>query len=196
MSEQDYIGRLVSQIQAGDRQSFRELFMRYFDRIQAYMELMLRNGAAADAATDETFRRIHLDISDYDPEHCSFDVWICRLMRREAQRRLEWSGESMSENPSSAPSSANIEAADAPDPDLASFTDVDILRAIKRLSASERELVILHYTFALKMTDLAAVLDRGADDVRAQYQLALGRLNAMLPRAARKSSPKNGNVIS
>jgi RNA polymerase sigma-70 factor (ECF subfamily) len=196
MSEQDYIGRLVSQIQAGDRESFRELFMRYFDRIQAYMELMLRSEAAADAATDETFRRVHLDISGYDPEDCPFDVWICRLMRREAQRSLESTGESMSENPSPASSNANIEAASAPGPDLASFTDRDILQAIKRLSSSERELVILHYSFGLKMADLAAVLDRDADVVRAQYQQALGRMNATLSRAARKSSPKNGNVIS
>jgi DNA-directed RNA polymerase specialized sigma24 family protein len=196
VSEQDYIDRLVSQVRAGDRESFRELFMSYFDRIQVYMELMLGNEATADAATDETFRRVYSGISDYRPQDCSLDAWICRLMRREAQRRVEWSGEPMSENPSPASSGADTEAIGASGPGLTSVTDHDILRRIARLHSSERELVVLHYIFGLKMTELAAVLDREVDDVRAQHQDVLDRLNAMVSRAPRKSSSKSGNVIS
>ena len=196
MSEQDYIDRLVSKARAGDRQSFRELFMRYFDRVQAYMELMLGDEAVADAATDTTFRRVSSDISDYRPREFSFDTWICRLMRREAQRRAEWSGELMSEDPSPVSPGADMDAVDAPGTDPTSVTDRDILRRIARLQSSERELVILYYAFGLKMTELAAVLDRPVEDVRAHYRDVLDRLNAMVSRERKKSESKNGNVIS
>jgi len=159
--------------------------MSYFDRIQVYMELMLGNDAAADAATDETFRKVYSGISDYRPQDCSFDAWICSLMRREAQRRVEWSGEPTSENPSPASSGADAEGVDASGPDLTSVTDHDILRRLARLHSTERELVVLYYIFGLKMTGLAAVLDREVDDVRAQHQDVLNRLNAMVSRAPR-----------
>lgn len=183
MSEHFEISRLGARVQAGDAESFRELYMRYYDRIQVYMDVMLRNEAAADAATEETFRRVLSDISDYRPGYCSFDAWICRLMRRAANRRLGWSGDATGEAIPTASPDASVEV-DEPRHGLASVTDHDIMREVVRLSLREREIVILHYMFGLEIGELAAVVGGDVGDVRARHQNALGRLNAMLSRAS------------
>jgi DNA-directed RNA polymerase specialized sigma24 family protein len=166
--------RLVAQIQAGDRQVFKELFLRYFDRVHTYMDLMLEDEADAHAATQTAFRMALSELPGYRFENGSFEGWLCRFVRRAARGRVV----------ARSGSTARIDGASATGLDLATIADGDILRLIRQLPPGERELVILHYMFGLNPAELADVVERDEDEVDARFQRALVRLNSMLRTAS------------
>lgn len=181
MSERLDRRRLVAQIQAGDRQVFKELYLRYFDRVNAYLSLMLEDEAEANAATQTAFRMALSELPAYRFENGSFEGWLCRFVRR-AGRRQVVGGDAPKAREEGRPASSQGAAAGAAEPelDLTTISDGVILRMIPRLPRSERELVILRYMFGLSLEELSAVVERSADEVGTRHQQALASLTVML----------------
>jgi DNA-directed RNA polymerase specialized sigma24 family protein len=181
--------QLIAQIQAGDRRVFKELYLRYFDRVHTYMNLMLEDEDEAHAATQTAFRMALAELPGYRFENGAFEGWLCRFVRRAARGRVGVRGGSVAQAEASPASDHDTDGIADPGPDLRTISDGDIVGLIQQLPPRERELVILHYMFGLNPAELAVVVEREVDEIGARHQRALDRLGSMLSLRTASSPP-------
>lgn len=71
----------------GDETAFREILGRYRFRIMAICVRMLKNQTEAEEAAQDSFVKIYLHLSDYDPNR-SFAPWAAGIAINECRDRL------------------------------------------------------------------------------------------------------------
>ena len=76
---------LIRNIQAGDKDSFREFYEAYADYAIRTASAITRNREMAKDAVQETFIRVYRQIGSYNPE-LPFDPWFYRILMNECLR--------------------------------------------------------------------------------------------------------------
>jgi RNA polymerase sigma-70 factor (ECF subfamily) len=179
--------RLVTRHQAGDKEVFGELYMRYFDRVYSYLRLALDDEHAAEDATQQVFVKVMEALPRYERRTQPFRAWLFTIVRNHAIRYLEKRGrmevvdpvELTERSESSEPEPAEALGA------LGWITDREILMLIERLPDAQRQVLMLRYMLDLTTTDIAAVLGRSNEDVRALQSRALRFLQQRLTALGR-----------
>jgi RNA polymerase sigma-70 factor (ECF subfamily) len=184
--------RLVARIQAGDRDGFAALYLRYFDRVYSYLRLVLRDPAEAEDAAQQVFLTLLEVLPRYERREAPFRGWLFVIVRNHARAVLKRSAR-VELHPDLEPEQPD--AAAPPDPDLPALgwiADRELLLFIERLPLAQRQVLALRYMLDLSYPEIAQVLDRTQDDVRSLHSRAVRFLRARLTAVGRSPvSPRH-----
>ncbi len=165
---------LVRRAQAGDREAFEALAATSYDQMYAISRRVLRDGAAAEDAVQETLIRIWRDLRSLrDVER--YDAWSKRLLirschdqwRRTRRIRTEIGG-------------IDLERRDPRD-DYATVGHRDELeRAFGKLSIEHRAVVVLTHYQGYSATDVGEILGIPPGTVYSRLHYALKALRSAM----------------
>jgi RNA polymerase sigma-70 factor (ECF subfamily) len=189
--------RLVTRHQAGDKEVFAELYMRYFDRVYSYLRLALDDEHAAEDTTQQVFLKVMEALPRYERRVQPFRAWLFTIVRNHAIRYLEKRGRMEVVDP--------VELTDRredptePEPAealgaLGWISDREILMLIERLPVAQRQVLMLRYMMDLTTTDIAAILGRTSEDVRALQSRALRFLQKRLTALGRTPTSRQPTI--
>jgi RNA polymerase sigma-70 factor (ECF subfamily) len=163
---------------SGDHAAFERLATRVVDRLSRVAYLLLRDGAQAEDAVQETLFRAWIGMAKLrDPER--FDAWIHRLLvhacadQSRGSRRYDAVVRALPTEPF---------ARD----DVAGVADRDAMeRGFRRLSAEHRAVIVFRYYLDLPVHEVADVLGLPVGTVKSRLHHARAGLRAGLEADAR-----------
>jgi RNA polymerase sigma-70 factor (ECF subfamily) len=170
--------RIVVRYQSGDRDAFSALYMRYFDRVYAYMRVALGESQGAEDATQQVFIRLLERLSRYERREQPFRAWLFTIVRHIAIDELRTRGrlERVDLRPVPEPG-ASAEAESTPSDWL---SDRDLRMLVERLPLAQRQVLLLRFMLDLPHDQVAQILGRTPDQVRTLQARALRFLNTRL----------------
>jgi RNA polymerase sigma-70 factor (ECF subfamily) len=179
--------RLVAQIQAGDRDAFERLYVRYFDRVYSYLRLGLNDPHEAADAAQQVFVRVLDALPRYERrESVPFRAWLFAIARNHMRSELMRRGRiELVDDPAAVVREEEHGEQTAENLALAWITDQDLLLFIERLPLSQRQVLVLRFLLDLSHEQTAAVLGRSVEDVRRLQWRALQFLRARLTAVGR-----------
>jgi RNA polymerase sigma-70 factor (ECF subfamily) len=164
---------LVDRARHGDREAFSVLASGAVDRLYAIARLILRDTELAEDATQDALVRAWRDLPALrDAER--FDAWLYRLIVRACadigRRRRRWRAE------------ISIVVAEPAESDRASdLADRDQLeRGLRRLTASQQAILVLHFYVGLSPSEAADALDIPVGTAKSRLHYAVEALRAAL----------------
>ena len=163
---------LIRNIQAGDKDSFREFYEAYADYAIRTASAITRNREMAKDAVQETFIRVYRQISSYNPE-LPFEPWFYRILTNECLRFLK------KESPLSKFELPDLEN----DPSLAeeSFDHLsDLYDTIQSLDDIHRIPIILKYVRGFTEKEIADILGLNHNTVKSRLFKGRKRLKEQL----------------
>ena len=185
--------RLVNRIQCGDAGGFTDLYRTYFDRVYAYMRVVMKDRHEAEDATQQVFMKLLEALPEYEPRR-PFAAWLFTIARNRAVDQLRKSnrldvtepGEMDRRREDEAPEHAELNA-------LNWISDSDLLVFIERLPIAQRQALLLRFMLGLDAGQIAVMLERTPDDVRKLQHRALRFLEARLSAIGRE--PQGGRRV-
>jgi RNA polymerase sigma factor (sigma-70 family) len=174
-SEDRDTARLVAAIQAGDSERFAELYMRYFDRVYGYLNVVFRDSHEAEDAAQQVFLNVLEALPRYERRTQPFRAWMFVIVRRHALERLEKSHRVDVVDPVelNRRSEANGEAQAEPGVSALDWiSDPELLLFVERMPSAQRQVLMLRYMLDLDYGDIAKLMDRKIDDVRMLHHRA------------------------
>ncbi len=170
---------LLRRLVRGDERACRELIRRYHAGLFNYLRHLGADHHLAEDLTQETYAKAWGKFHTVR-ESASLRSWLFTIARNELlargrQRRLRV---------------GNLEdAPDYPDPDPGilehleeSERDRDLRRAVLKLEAPLREMVVMHYFGELSITEVGSVLGIPGGTVKSRLNRALSELRHLLGR--------------
>jgi RNA polymerase sigma-70 factor (ECF subfamily) len=188
--------RLVARIQAGDREGFAELYLRYFDRVYSYLRTALNDPHGAEDATQSVFINVMEALPRYERRRQPFRAWLFVIVRNFALNELQKRSRADVLDPAqldrlrdrSAPTEDELSA-------LEWITDRDLMLFIERLPLAQRQVLLLRFMLDLSSGEIAAVLGLTASQVRAHQHRALRLLENRLVALGREPVRDGGKIL-
>lgn len=173
---------LVLRAQAGDTEAFGQLYDRYRELVRRYVQSRVGSPELAEDITSETFLRALRRLSSFSWQGRDVGAWLVTIARnlvadhyKSGRYRLELTTDDVGR-------SGVPLVADGPEGlVLAGLRDEELLAAVDRLGAEQRECIVLRFLHGLSVQETAQVMDRNDAAVKAlQYRAvrSLGRLLA------------------
>jgi RNA polymerase sigma-70 factor (ECF subfamily) len=178
---------LVAAAKGGDSEAFAKLYRCYFDRIYAYLRLMLRDAAEAEDITQRVFMNALQGLDRYEarPDR-PFRAWLFTIARNEAITYLRKSRRESVHDPVDLeqhredPYGAELRS-DA----LLDISDHDLVQFIERLPLAQRQVLALRYMLGLERKEIAEVLELTPNHVSVIHGRALRFLRDRLTAVGR-----------
>ncbi len=172
----------VARAQRGDVAAFSELVARYQDRIYRFLVRLTRSQDDALELTQETFLSAYQALPRWRPD-ARFTTWLFRIARNQA---FDWLRRSKRVEFVALEEGQGFDIADpAPTPDAALET-VQRLRALERalarLPAEHREILLLREIEEMSYEEIAGVLDVSLGTVKSRIARARAGLLEKMPR--------------
>jgi RNA polymerase sigma-70 factor (ECF subfamily) len=182
---------LVDRFKAGDQGAFDEMVTRYWDRIYAMVNQLLRNQQDAEEVTQDAFIRAHRALGDFRGES-SFSTWLYQIAtnlarnrywywwRRKRDRSISFD---MPLGTDSDLTLADVVPAEVVDPGDATVTQEFIDRVsagMEQLSEKHREILILRNVQNLSYEEIAAILKISVGTVKSRIARARESLREKL----------------
>jgi RNA polymerase sigma factor (sigma-70 family) len=174
-SRDDFSDRdLIDAAGRGDEQAFAALFERHVDAVRGF--LAVRVGAQlAEELAAETFAAAWSSLGRFDDTFVSARPWVygiaTNVLRRHRESELQWQ--------QSIVAGTQFGSASQAPPALAEV-DPAILRALARLDARDREILVLVALGELKAAEAGALLGISAVAARIRLHRARRRIIAIL----------------
>jgi RNA polymerase sigma-70 factor (ECF subfamily) len=174
-------GRLALRIQAGEADAYEMLYKRYYERLFAFLRVILGDHHEAENAIQDTFLRVFESLPRFELRagH-SFRAWLFTIARNEAFMRRRRKQLIHTCEPEELLRHADRFPEVCPDGSPMRFTDPDFIAAIDRLPDLQRQAITLHKVLGFSARDTAAVLGRTPEAVRALEHRAMRSLEAEL----------------
>lgn len=185
---------LLARAAAGDHEAFADVYRRYHQVVYRFGCAMTGSEAAAEDLTQETFVSLFRELARYDPARASFTTYLYGIVRNLSRERLRRERRFLSLEVLG----ANREASYTADPmgarqeaELAS----QVRRALSRLPARYRELIVLCDLHGLSYADTAVVVNISISAVRSRLhrgrQILRQRLSPLTrPEPRRRRHPE------
>jgi RNA polymerase sigma-70 factor (ECF subfamily) len=189
-------GRLVTRIQAGDREQFALLYMRYFERLYAYLGVVLGNSHEAEEAVQHVFLSALQALPAYERRGTPFRAWLFRIARNRALDELRARGRVEPADPHDVDRRREAETA-PPSPELNSLgwlSDRELALFVRRLPQAQRQVLMLRFAADLSHTEIATILDCTPVDVRMLQSRALRTLRDRLTAIGHDCPSRRGKV--
>jgi RNA polymerase sigma-70 factor (ECF subfamily) len=182
---------LVDRFKNGDQSAFDEMVTRYWDRIYAMVNQLLRNQQDAEEVTQDAFIRAHRGLVNFRGDS-AFSTWLYQIATNLARNRYwYWWRRKRDKSVSfDAPISADndttlaeIIPAELETPEDATVTQElvsNIAAGMERLSAKHREILILRNIKNLTYEEIAAILSISVGTVKSRIARARESLRAKL----------------
>ena len=186
--------RLLTDLRAGRAGACAELVRAHYRAVYRFLVHLTGDVHRAEDLTQETFAAAWAGITAFRGR-AALSTWLHRIAytkfidARRAEQRAAAARERVA-GPASPP----------PDPAAAATADDEarhLYRALHRLAAPDRTVLVLHYLQGLSYREMAAVLDEPAGTVKWRTGEALARLRGLLgaevpdhePRTTSESGP-------
>jgi RNA polymerase sigma factor (sigma-70 family) len=173
------IARIAIQAQAGDREAFRELYLRYFDPVYAYLRLALQSVHDIEDGLQAVFTKLLDRLPDHRIDLTPVSVWLGAILYGHAPDRDDPVAR-VFEEPASAGAAA--EALDL----LEWLTDDDLRMLMERLPAVEREIMGLCYILDLTAREIGTITGLTADDVERAHSRSIRFMGRCLTSLQRR----------
>jgi RNA polymerase sigma-70 factor (ECF subfamily) len=186
--------RLVTRIQAGHREGFADLYLRYFDRVYGYARMVLRDQHEAEDLTQQVFMRVLEALPRYERRKQPFRGWLFVIVRNHMLHHLRKYNRLDVVEPQ-ALDRARERSGEGAELDLSVLgwiTDRDLMLFIERLSVPQRQVLLLRYMLDLPAAEIAEILGKTPEQVRKLQQRALDFLEARLSALGR--TPRSGRA--
>ena len=172
----------IARAQRGEVAAFSELVARYQDRIYRFLVRLTRSPDDARELTQETFLSAYQALPRWRPE-ARFTTWLFRIARNQA---FDWLRRHKRVEFVALGDEQDFGFADpAPTPDVA-LESVQRLRhlerALMRLPAEHREILLLREIEEMSYEDIAEVLDIRLGTVKSRIARARAGLLEKMPR--------------
>ena len=175
MNDQELITRYAT---AQDQQAFAELAQRHSPWVYSCAKRLLRNSAPADDVTQAVFILLARKSSKLQAKS-HIAGWLIRAtqycareaMRSHARRQKHEQEAAMQQQTNSPASDANWQ-------EISPVLD----EAVAKLSAKDRDAVLLHFYQGLSLSELASTLGTGEEAARKRVQRAVEKLRKILAR--------------
>jgi RNA polymerase sigma-70 factor (ECF subfamily) len=172
--------RLIARIQAGDRERYSELYLRYFDRVYTYLRIALQDAAEAEDAAQDVFIRVLQAIPRYERREAPFRAWLFRIVRNCAITRLRKRSRYTLQPPIALAQESDRRGFTSAEDALLSIQDSELISLIERLPLGQRQVIALRYMLDLSSRDIAEVVGRSPAAVRQLHHRALEHLRTSL----------------
>jgi RNA polymerase sigma-70 factor (ECF subfamily) len=182
--------RLVARIQAGDRDAFAMLYLRYFDRVYSYLRLVFRDAHEAEDAAQQVFVKILEGLAGFAASGRSFRGWMFVVARNHAVDQLRKSARSETADVDRI-LRATAAAEDRELPALDWVSDGDLQLLIERLPLSQRQVLFLRYVVGLGNRETASVLGLSPEAAQKQHARAIRFLHDRLAALGRDTARGN-----
>lgn len=161
---------LITDIAAGDRNAFSELYQRTSDAVFGFSLSVLRSREDAEDVMHDAYISIYTHAPSYRPEGKPL-AWIMRIVRNLCYNRIR-----DGQHETAPPDEGATEPAEQFD-DIRNADDRMVLEtAMSVLGQEEREIVILHAVSGYKHREIAEMLDLPEGTVLSKYRRALSKL--------------------
>ncbi|HEX2017127.1 MAG TPA: sigma-70 family RNA polymerase sigma factor [Solirubrobacteraceae bacterium] len=171
--------RLVTRYQAGEREVFSDIYLRYFDRLYGYLRMALRDSHEAEDATQQVFLQMMEALPNYELRSSPFRAWLFRIVRNYSINHLVKHRRVDVEDPMELDRRReNIQDIDPAV--LEWLTDKDLMILVGRLPLAQRQVIMLKYMLDLSAPEIAGVLGRSPDAIRQLQQRAMTYLRDRL----------------
>jgi RNA polymerase sigma-70 factor (ECF subfamily) len=175
--------RLVTRIQAGEREPFTALYQRYFDRVYGYLRVATRDAHEAEDLAQQVFTKVFTNLEKYERRAQPFRAWLFVIVRNLAVRHLQKQGRVDPTDPTEL--GREMDPVNGEGAGLAAslpgwLSDQDLTFLVERLPLPQRQVLMLRYMLDLSSAEIATVLDRKSSDVRMLQHRALKYLEARL----------------
>jgi RNA polymerase sigma-70 factor (ECF subfamily) len=182
---------LVNRFKSGDQAAFDEMVGRYWDRIYAMVNQLLRNSQDAEEVTQDAFIRAHRGLVNFRGDS-AFSTWLYQIAtnlarnrywywwRRKRDKSVSFDAPISSENASTL---ADLIPAEVETPDDITVTQEFIARiaqAMERLSAKHREILTLRNIKNMSYEEIAAILNISVGTVKSRIARARESLRSKL----------------
>jgi RNA polymerase sigma-70 factor (ECF subfamily) len=185
---------LVARIQAGESDLFAELYERYFDRVYAYLRVMLRSSHEAEDAAQEVFVKVFQSLEKYESRGRPVRAWLFTIARNHSIEKLR--------------RAKRLEVTDPADLDrkredhdgqerwvLGWISDRDLMLFVERLPLAQRQVLVLRFMMELSTKEIAEVLERTEVDIRGLQHRALAFLRDRLAAVGRDSRGQRARTV-
>jgi len=182
---------LVDRFKQGDPSAFDEMVSRYWDRIYAMVNQLLRNSQDAEEVTQDAFIRAHRGLVNFRGES-TFSTWLYQIATNLARNRYWYWWRRKRDHTVSfdQPVSADNETtlaelipAELETPGDATVTQEFVNRiaeSMEKLSPKHREILILRNVKNLSYEEIAAILGISVGTVKSRIARARESLRARL----------------
>ena len=162
-----------------DAHHFTAIYERFADRLYRYALERTRSPQAADDVVSETMLAAIESIARFNPDRGSLAAWLFTIARRRlADRQRARNRMFRLLNRFKIEGSTSAEQSS----DRAVESAIDVRAALSRLSASDREVLLLRYSADLPTIQIAEVLEISHGATRVRLSRALDRLRQELGR--------------
>ena len=180
--------RLVTRAQAGDPDAFSTLYLRYFDRVYAYLKVLFRDDPhEVEDITQQVFVRAFEALPRYERRAQPFRAWLFTIVRNLALTHLGRQGRTDLVDPHMLAEQREAESTNDSTSTLSWVTDRELVMFVERLPVPQRQVLVLKYMLDLPAKEIAKILDRSYVDVRTLEHRALRFLEARLRAVGRHS---------
>ena len=182
---------LVDRFKQGDPSAFDEMVSRYWDRIYAMVNQLLRNSQDAEEVTQDAFIRAHRGLVNFRGES-AFSTWLYQIATNLARNRYWYWWRRKRDHTVSfdQPVSADNETtlaelipAELETPGDATVTQEFVTRiadSMEKLSPKHREILILRNVKNLSYEEIAVILGISVGTVKSRIARARESLRARL----------------
>ena len=172
---------LVERARTGDAEAFKALFDRHVGAVRRFLRDVLRDGPAADEATQETFVRAHAMLARLE-QRARMKAWLLGIARNIAFEHRRARRDEVELDDAEAPIQAVIPS---PDPERV-LLDRELERhfdsALGKLSAHRRAALVLRLDHGLSYEEIAQLMGWTLPMVKNEIHRARLQLReAMLP---------------
>ena len=166
--------QLIMNIARGDRDALAEVYLQHKGAVYAFALSMLRQAQAAEDVMQETFLQLWNAAGSYVPRGQSALPWMLGITKNTALKHMrasQRSGIPMEELP---------DQLEQPDPFQAVENRIVTKAVMEKLTAEERQIVVLHAVACMKHREIADLLDKPLSTVLNKYRRALKKLESYL----------------
>lgn len=200
--------RQIARFQSGDHEAFSVLYTRYFERVYAYLRVVLKDHHEAEDLTQDVFVRVLKALPSYERRSQPFRAWLFVIARNAARdhlvkhARVELMeandlniayervtagvhGETEAESQIESGAPPNLAEALA----LSWIRNQDLLVLVERLPEAQRQVLSLRYMLGLQAKEIAKVMDLDPNHVSVLHYRAVSFLRDRLASLGR--DPRN-----
>ena len=170
--------RAIRAAQAGDREAFAWLYEAHVDRVYHYLLRRMGQPADAEDVTAEVFIRAMKALKSFEFRRAPFVAWLLRIAHNTAVNHMKKQSRRQE-----VPLLDNLP--DANDPAELALNQVaseEVSRAMRGLTALQRQVITLRYMAQLSIAETAAKMERTEGAVKFLQHSALRALQRTMGR--------------
>jgi RNA polymerase sigma-70 factor (ECF subfamily) len=180
--------RLVTRIQSGDDAIFGDVYLRYFDRVYSYLNVLFpRDPHAAEDVTQQVFLKVLEALPRYVRRTQPFRHWLFVIVRNTAYTELTKRTKVDLLDPTEITRRRDTEVSSDGLQALDWIADRELRMFIDRLPPSQQQILMLRYTLDLNSSEIAEILGMTPAQVRSQKRRAFNFLAERLAAVGRET---------